>query len=293
MTRILPRVRPWLPSAKRGGDSRIRVLGGAESAALRALLDSDPAANIFTRSQLERGNAPQGAYSNVVGIEGEQGLESACWIGANIAPTAMSEDHARAYAEYALRSRQRFASVFGPAQAVMAMHQVMAAGPQPIFDVRPNQPLMSLREAPRGERLPLRRARLQDYDRVLPASAKMFEEELGYSPLQSGGGYYRSRVRQLIQDGHTLIDLDQRGKIIFKADLGTVTQGVAQIQGVWIDPAHRGYGLAAGYMASVVDYALTLVPEVTLYVNDYNEPALRSYQRVGFEHVGTFATILF
>ncbi len=34
-------------------------------------------------------------------------------------------------------------------------------------------------------------------------------------------------------------------------------------------------------------------PVVSLYVNDYNAPALATYRRVGFEQVGTYATVLF
>jgi predicted GNAT family acetyltransferase len=34
-------------------------------------------------------------------------------------------------------------------------------------------------------------------------------------------------------------------------------------------------------------------PSVSLYVNDYNVRAVRTYERVGFRQVGTFATVLF
>ncbi len=47
-------------------------------------------------------------------------------------------------------------------------------------------------------------------------------------------------------------------------------------------------------MAAVVERCLAeIAPVVSLYVNDYNVPALATYHRVGFEQVGTFATILF
>jgi predicted GNAT family acetyltransferase len=32
---------------------------------------------------------------------------------------------------------------------------------------------------------------------------------------------------------------------------------------------------------------------VSLYVNDFNAPALATYRRVGFRQVGTFASVLF
>jgi hypothetical protein len=47
-------------------------------------------------------------------------------------------------------------------------------------------------------------------------------------------------------------------------------------------------------MAAVVELARTsAAPQVSLYVNDYNAPALATYARVGFHTVDTFASILF
>jgi predicted GNAT family acetyltransferase len=47
-------------------------------------------------------------------------------------------------------------------------------------------------------------------------------------------------------------------------------------------------------MAAVVDACRRdLAPAVSLYVNDFNAPARRAYERVGFSQVGTFASILF
>jgi len=35
-----------------------------------------------------------------------------------------------------------------------------------------------------------------------------------------------------------------------------------------------------------------IASEATLYVNDFNTPAIATYEAVGFRRVGTFATIL-
>lgn len=295
MAKILPRVLPWLPSAKDESDQLTRVLGRDDTPALLAMLDQDPVSNIFLRAQVNqrRTAAPEGSAHILAPADKDQ-LLSACWVGANIVPTTMSETQALTYAQRAIATRQRFASVFGPQQAVMAMAPVLAKGSQEIYDVRPNQPLLIMDDLSGVEPNPsLRPARIEDFDIVLPASAAMFEEELGYSPLSGGGGYYRSRVRQMLRNGHTFIDVDQYGEVIFKADLGTVTSLASQIQGVWINPRYRGQSLAAGYMAAVVNHALTFAPVVSLYVNDFNEPAMRTYERVGFRQYGTFATILF
>ena len=61
-----------------------------------------------------------------------------------------------------------------------------------------------------------------------------------------------------------------------------------------MDPAHRGRRLSEAGMAAVVRLAREqLAPRVTLYVNDFNTAARKSYLAVGFRQVGTFATVLF
>jgi predicted GNAT family acetyltransferase len=122
----------------------------------------------------------------------------------------------------------------------------------------------------------------------------MFTEEVGTSPLgNDDGAAYRARVRDLVLAGRSFARIEH-GRVLFKAELGAVSGRVAQIQGVWVDPAHRGHGLGTSGTAAVVAEALrTVAPTVSLYVNDFNQPARRAYERVGLCNVGTFASVLF
>jgi predicted GNAT family acetyltransferase len=131
-------------------------------------------------------------------------------------------------------------------------------------------------------------------DILMPACIDMFTEEVGVSPVSgTDGGLYRARVRELVLSGRAIARIDD-GQVVFKAELGSVSSQVCQVQGVWVRPALRGRGISAPGMASVVRYArATFGPTVSLYVNGYNEPAQRAYERVGFQQVGTFATVLF
>ena len=105
-------------------------------------------------------------------------------------------------------------------------------------------------------------------------------------------------IEQLKDMGHAMATV-QRPQIshaqvsyLFWAN-GAVGLGAAQIQGVWVNPRHRGKGLAAPGMAAVVEHTRArFAPIVSLYVNSYNTAALATYSRVGFRQVGTFATIL-
>ena len=101
-----------------------------------------------------------------------------------------------------------------------------------------------------------------------------------------------ARAQQLLARQRTFV-LMRDGRVDFKADLGAAAGDVCQIQGVWVRPELRGRGLAAPCMAAVVEQALQRFQAVSLYVNDYNTAALRTYERVGFQRHGTFATVLF
>jgi predicted GNAT family acetyltransferase len=81
---------------------------------------------------------------------------------------------------------------------------------------------------------------------------------------------------------------------VFKAEVAAASPYACQVQGVFVDPARRGEGLAAAGMAAVVAIALRdIAPVVSLYVNDHNVPARRAYERAGFEQTGTFSTVMF
>ena len=72
------------------------------------------------------------------------------------------------------------------------------------------------------------------------------------------------------------------GTTLFKADIGSVGAGAAQIQGVWLTPGLRGRGLARPLMAAVTEAVLRdIASEATLYVNDFNAPARATYAGPG------------
>jgi predicted GNAT family acetyltransferase len=128
----------------------------------------------------------------------------------------------------------------------------------------------------------------------MPACIAMFTEEVGTSPLGSDdGASYRARVRDLVLAGRSFARIEN-GEVLFKAELGAVSSRACQVQGVWVHPSWRGLGLGTAGMATVVAEALrTVAPVVSLYVNDYNVPARRAYERVGLSTVGTFSSVLF
>jgi predicted GNAT family acetyltransferase len=140
----------------------------------------------------------------------------------------------------------------------------------------------------------VRLVRPDEIDLLFPAAVAMYTEEVGVSPTADGGERsYRDRVGELVRARRAYARVIN-GQVVFKAELAVVTRHTAQIQGVWTAPEWRGRGLARGGIAAVVRDALRRVaPSVSLYVNDYNTPARKVYERCGFQQVGTFATVLF
>jgi hypothetical protein len=140
----------------------------------------------------------------------------------------------------------------------------------------------------------VRPVREDELDVVLPACVAMFTEEIGVSPLAGdGGAMYRARVAELIAAGRAFARIEHGG-VVFKAEVGAASAHACQVQGVWVHPSLRGRGLSEGGSAAVVALArASIAPVVTLYVNDYNTPARRAYERVGFRQVGTFTSVLF
>ncbi len=288
-------------------DGAARLLTDADTPAVAALAGADPVANVFVSSLLQAGRrtGPRGGTAGTcfLGVvDPDDGpaaeLRAVAWVGSNVVPLAIpgAARHALTLGRAAAALRRRFGSLYGPADQVLGIEAMLAARGHRPRSVRPDQPLMVARgQGSVTASQTLRQAQPADLETVLPASAAMFEEELGFSPLRQGAASYRDRIQRLIQTGRVLIEPGREpGELpVFKADLGVLSLDCVQVQGVWVRPDRRGEGLAAPAMASVVEYAARTADAVSLYVNAYNEPAMRTYARVGFEQVGTFATVLY
>lgn len=132
-----------------------------------------------------------------------------------------------------------------------------------------------------------------DLRELLPAAAAMFTEEVGFDPVARYGDGYAARLRTLIAGQRSAIVTDVNGRVIFKADAGIVNLDAAQVQGVWLHPDYRGYGLAKPFFAAAAQILQRYYPHLSLYVNDYNARALAMYRGTGWEQIGQFSTIIF
>lgn len=274
----------------------VRQLGESERRAVERLLDLDPFAGAQVAERVAaRGLAWWRADGRILGYGGRRNLESICWLGGNLTPVLASGPAVAAFAEQLGAEERICSSIVGRADAVLGLWDRLSGHWGPARDVRPNQPLLATDAVPAVPADPqVRRVRSGEVDQLFPAAVAMYTEEVGVSPLtEDGGRGYRRRVADLVRAGRAYARFVD-GEVVFKAELAVVTRRTAQVQGVWVAPEWRGRGMAAAAMAAVVrDALLRVAPTVSLYVNDFNAPARRVYERCGFRPVGTLATVLF
>lgn len=293
----------------------VRPLTVEDTDALLEMIHDSPVSNLFPLEHYERIGLPRPSFltkmhsaSPFVGVfedtpdEEFPVLRGCVWFGVNIVPLHLEPRHVPRVADYILRTRKRPASVFGPAEFVMPLWELLRGTFPTPFDVRPHQPLLvqtdlegSPRIAERASAPGLSRVRWadeEDVEALLPASVSMFTEEVGYSPLSRDPEGYLRRVRETVRSGRTVLATDHGGDVIFKTDLGLATQGMCQLQGVWLAPRLRGQGLSESFLAQACELIRPRFPTISLYVNDYNSPARSLYKAVGFEEIGAFSTVL-
>jgi predicted GNAT family acetyltransferase len=272
------------------------MLDDADIPALSRLLDTDPYVNVVVASRLAvtRTVAPARLGGTMLGLRHGGELVAGCYNGGNLVPFGGNADAWESLADW-VRTRPRVCtSIVGRADAVDAMWRVLAPAWGPARSVRLMQPLL-MRD--RAASVPVdedvQPAPPLAMERYLRAAVAMFTEELGVSPaIVPGENAFRARVAELIRRRRAFASFDANGDVVFKAEIGAVSQHTAQVQGVWVRPELRGRGIGTAGLAAVVNHALALAPTVSLYVNDFNAAALRVYDRLGMRTVATVATVL-
>lgn len=274
----------------------VRVLAAADLDDFLALADQDPVVNVFAIHRAQTTSLePRWLGGEMWGRFDGGVLVAACHVAANLVPIQADPEDAVAFAERALARRRTASTIVGPQDAVQPFWDAVSGTWGQPRDARWDQRHLVIEGPPQVDSDPgVRLTARTDLDLLYPACVAMYTEEVGVSP-EAGGGteFYRTRVVQLISRGWSFAKFD-RGELVFKAEVACATRDAAQIQGVWVPPHRRGEGLASAGMAAVVDLVQTrIAPSVSLYVNEWNEPARRAYERVGFRETARFATVMF
>ncbi|MDV3125244.1 GNAT family N-acetyltransferase [Mycobacterium sp. 21AC1] len=271
-------------------ERRVSVLRDA-TAALR-VFDEDPVGSCMVAARVAEYGVEPGAIGGELWTR-RGASESLCYAGPNLIPLRGDADDLKAFSDKAMSTARRCSSLVGRAELVMPMWQRLETVWGPARDVRDQQPLMALNSMPQCVIDPaVRPVRIDELDAYLVAAVDMFIGEVGVDPrVGDGGRGYRRRIAGLIAAGRAWARFD-RGEVVFKAEVGSQSPAVGQIQGVWVRPDWRGRGLGTAGTAALATAVVGTGRIASLYVNSYNTVARATYTRIGFEQVGTFATVL-
>ncbi len=285
--------------SRTGGDDRarqaarpsrfeVRPIGRGDQAVAMAALDKNPVRDVFIASRiLHDGALTSLGPSPLWGAFDGGRLVGLLHIGPNLVPATDDEAACEALATAAgglyptrmvvgeRRTVELLWSLIGP--SFPAPREVRRR--QFVYAVDPDR----LVRDPHGWAPGIARlAERSDEDRVLKLSAAMYTEEMGENPMARDPDGYRRRVRMLISRGWTYV-YEAAGQLQFKMDVGCASTRTAQIQGVFVPPDLRGHGVGTTAMSACCALAFDRHPNLSLYVNDFNAPAVALYERIGFE----------
>lgn len=269
----------------------LRALSDDDGGPALAFLRRDPLINVYLISRLLEERFASSAQMVEVTYRGEivlvASLATNIVLGAD--PGLPDETTHAAIAVIAERILTRMLpvrAIISPARLVEVLWKRLGARLDPPTVVRLNQPVYANRG---GLDFPdLTKARfstLRDLDELVPACAAMHHEEVGIDPLERDAVGYRDRVRDLIQRSRSIILIADR-TIAAKCEFSAITPDCVQLMGVWTHPAFRRRGHARQLLTEVCGHLARRGKIVTLFVNDFNAPAIELYESLGFEKIG-------
>lgn len=254
-------------------------------------LQRDPLINVYLISRLIEERMLAGSQVAVVRYNGAIVLVVSLATNIVLAgdPSVSHDITESAVALIADRILQRMLpvrAIISPARLVEALWNRLRARLDPPTVVRLNQPVYAL-----GRRLDYpdltlaRYSTPRDLDPLVPACAAMHREEVGIDPLERDASGYRERIRELIDKKRSVIRVID-GRIVTKCEYSAVTNEAVQLMGVWTHPSYRRRSLSRELLREVCGHLSRRGKTVTLFVNDFNRPAVSLYESLGFRPIG-------
>ncbi len=273
---------------------KVRVLDRSEARSALDFLERAPEEHLFLTSKLAEFGMDRRRLGRLLAHLGADGeIDGLCLDGGTVFVTRSAPEALPAFVRELGRLR-RASSLVGPTFEAMGLYVGLSQRYGEMWsscsNVRERQPLMLLDEPCAVDGDPRVRQLVDaDYESYLQASVDMYTAEIGASPFKYGPGYETFVLQRL--RGADAYGIVEDGEVIFKADLGPRHLDQVQLQGVWLRPDLRGRGLAVPALAQMLRDVQRRFPRVSLYVNDFNHAAIRTYERLGFRTVGSLSTV--
>lgn len=271
----------------------IKTLREGDRRRVVEFLEQAPYENLFLLSRIDEWGIDRRRLGRLLSFEKGGEIVGLCLDGGTVFVTGNDPD-ALPFFVLELGRWRRCSSILGPSFPALGVFVGLAERWRQqwgsVSNVRRKQPVMLLDGPPRVEPDPrVKRITRDDFQSYLDASVDMYTEEIGSSPFKYGPGYESFALARVDEgDAYGIVE---NGEVIFKADLGPRHDGQVQLQGVWLKPDLRGSGQSSAMLSGMLGLVRRRFPQVSLYVNDFNTPAIKSYERLGFRHVGMLSTV--
>ena len=131
----------------------------------------------------------------------------------------------------------------------------------------------------------VRAARPEELERIAEAHAEVTFIESGVDPLSRDREGFIRRVARRIEQGRTFVAFEG-DRLLFKADVMSLTGEAAYIEGVYVAEEHRGRGVGPKCLSEVTRRLLGAVDHVCLLSNDEMTGAHRAFEKAGFLRAG-------
>lgn len=269
----------------------VKALTNDDIAGALEFLRRDPLINVYLISRLLEERSV--SSTQIVAVRYNREIVLIASLASNIVlannptlPRDLTQPAIAAIAERILSRMLPVRAIISPAPLVESLWENLRARLDPPTVVRMNQPIYALRRRLDLPDLRLTRyATPQDLDQLVPACAAMHREEVGIDPLERDAAGYRERIRELVERKRSMIRMEG-GTIASKCEFSAVTSDAVQLMGVWTAPNQRRRGLARETLQEVCGHLFRRGKHVTLFVNDFNTPAISLYESLGFRRIG-------
>lgn len=263
------------------------------------LLDRDPALNVYLLALLLR-DALGRAHDTYLGARRDGVLAGLAFLGGRSGAVLPAGDDPGALERIGEEARariptlpRRFQVIGAEAAAAPFLAGLGNPGRPARLDRAQTYMVLERGRLATTEPLPdLRTARPEDRPIVYASGAALREEELEEDPRTSDPDTYARRVEEECRDGHTFLWLDRNG-LCFRASVSARTADAAQVSGVYVPPARRNRGAARRGLGELCRRLLEGSRTVTLFVNDFNAPAIAVYERLGFRNRAAWRSVFF
>ena len=255
-----------------------------------AYLARSPIENVFLSWTISSRGQPAIRESIYVCARGSS-ITGIGYFGRQIVLAADGDDAIRRLADVQYTDQRM---IVAPRRVVEPYWQLVQSRHRAPRLVRTSQPLLAVdRKTLKGNAngVTVRQARTTEWQAVADNSAAMTADELGYDPRSDYSGF-DAGVRASIAHGTWWVG-ERDGRLCFFTNAGPHNDQTLQLQAIWTPPELRRQGLASAALYGICDRLLRDVPTLSLYVNDFNTPALGLYARLGFTQAGEFSTLLF